>query len=241
MTIIKYMLENPEKGAVIIAVMSTVIAAISLLVTLFSSRRSHQQYIASIEPQLSMRLLEHDELLYLTIQNTGATVAKDILIQVKKIKDNGSEDRLDLSELFERRFELYPNEIVQGQIAWSGKNIACSTWPQVELEITYHKITSKKPENYLRTVIYSEDNINNINANVNIDKREIEHDLKSMTRAILRMTNYFDGVKLSYKDELDIIGKNSLKNDIADIFNSEAKEHIKSRRESVRETLEGIK
>ena len=30
-------------------------------------------------------------------------------------------------------------------------------------------------------------------------------------------------------------------NDIADIFNSEAKEHIKSRRESVRETLEGIK
>ena len=64
---------------------------------------------------------------------------------------------------------------------------------------------------------------------------------KSMTRAILRMANYFDGVKLSYKDELDIIGKNSLKNDIADIFNSEAKEHIKSRRESVRETLEGIK
>ena len=85
MTIIKYMLENPEKGAVIIAVMSTVIAAISLLVTLFSSRRSHQQYIASIEPQLSMRLLEHDELLYLTIQNTGATVAKDILIYINYI------------------------------------------------------------------------------------------------------------------------------------------------------------
>ena len=239
--LIKYIIENPEKGAVIIAAISTLLAVISLLITLASSWRAHKQYLASIEPQLSMRLLEHDGLLYLTIQNTGATVAKDLLIQVKKIKDNGSEDELDLSELFERKFELYPNEMVQGQIARSGKHIACYPWPQVELEITYHKITSKKPESYLRTVIYSEDYINNVNANVKIDKRVIEQDLKCMTIAVLRVANYFDGVKLSYIDELDIIGKNSFKNDIADIFNSEAKEHIKSRRESIGEALEDRK
>ena len=59
--------------------------------------QNHQiqiQQLESLEPVLSMKLIEINSFLFLSIENTGFVEAKDIKIDVKEIKNNANENKL---------------------------------------------------------------------------------------------------------------------------------------------------
>ena len=77
-----------------IAAIAAVIAAIGVLGAFIANIQSRWQYKDSIQPQLSMSLLEFDYQLYLQIKNTGGQPAKSIVITVKNIRNNGHQNEL---------------------------------------------------------------------------------------------------------------------------------------------------
>lgn len=54
----------------------------------------------------------------LRVTNTGRSAAKDVLIEIKRIENNGDRNELELDDLFGKEIELYPNESTQGRIAF---------------------------------------------------------------------------------------------------------------------------
>jgi len=82
-----------------IALYSLIISVLALVITIIFNVITHKQYIRSLDPLLSFKLIKGKYELYLSITNTGGAVAKDIAINIKEIYNNGNYNDLELDEL----------------------------------------------------------------------------------------------------------------------------------------------
>jgi len=235
-TFFEFICDHIQEFSLLVAAISTLIAAITAIAAFMANHQSKRQYKDSIQPQLSMSLVEFNSFLYLRIKNVGQTAAKNVEIRINGIKNNGSTDRLCLDDLFKGEFELYPEEVVQGEVAMCGRSLAQSVFPQVEVSVSYRVDGAKKATAYNRTVTYLSAYTEKISADVNLDTRQMEDSLKSMARASVRTANYLDGRQVASFDELNILAGCSLKTDLLDVLHKEP-ETVLSRSETIAEAL----
>lgn len=201
--------------------------------SLWQNQQIQNQHIESLEPILSMKLISINDILYLMIENTGESGAKDIKITMERIENNGQCDLL-LDPLFNDTFELYPRETVQGRIAMNGVNICTETFPKLFIHISYLRSDIKKKREYDRTVIFDNGYSQKIIADVNIDNRQIESDVDCIARAVVRVANYFDGHQVTKSDELNILAGRSFQNDLASATGAADRTPIVSRGQAIR-------
>lgn len=204
---------------------------------LWQNQTIHRQHIESLEPILSMKLIQFDGMLYLVIQNTGLTPAKEIHISVERITNNGSNPNLTLDALFGSTFELYPNEVVQGRVAFSAADISTSIFPQLFVKVAYLHPDINRRFAYDRSIIFDNGYTQKIVADVNMDFHTMESDIDCIARASVRMANYFDGHQLAKFDKLDLLAGRSLQNDIATTMHSKRKAPIINRRATIQKRL----
>jgi len=216
---------DPNNVAIITAIASVVIA----IITLVQTRR---QYKDSIQPQLSMKLVEYAHILYLQIKNTGKLAAKAITIKFITIDNNGYSNGFETGDLFKNPFELYPEETVQDRIALFGASLANNAFPTITIEISYCVGNQKKKHTYRRTVAFISAYIDKISADVNIDLRNIESSLKGIARADIRTANYLDGCQVAPFDELNILANKSLANDLQETLGKQTSP-LKTREETI--------
>lgn len=204
--------------AVIIAAISALVAAASAVAAIIANFQNKKQYLESIQPQLSMSLVEFNSWLYLRIKNTGSSAAKNVLISLKTIKDNGGLDELIPDYLFSNSFQLYPEEVVQGKVAMRGGDIKHKMFPTVEMDVSYQSNVDGRKYQYARTVTFLSAYDEKISADVNFDKSGLEATLDSISRASVRIANYLDGKQVAPFDKLNIISRKSLKEDLLDVY-----------------------
>lgn len=236
MPTLEWISANSNTLAVLVAAISALIAAITAIAAFCSNSQNKKQYQESIQPQLSMSLVEYNSWLYLTIKNTGKLPAKNVRVTLEKIKNNGGFNEFIPDALFSTDFELYPDESVQGKVAMQGADITHQIFPKVYLNVSYQNNITKSAISYSRTVTYQSAYTKKIVADVNMDTRCVESSLGSIARASVRTANYFDGRQVAAFDELNIFANKSLKNDLLAVYGKQ-EEPIMSREE----TITGIK
>lgn len=225
--------DTTEKVAILISAISAFIASISTISAIFANRMNHQQYCKSIEPQLSMDLVNFNNMLYLQIKNTGKTPAKDICIILQTLISNGDKKfEINKNGLFGINFELYPEEQVRTEVAYCYDTLDCKTFPQIALKVSYKQEGKKKAVSYKRTVTFAPAYNSKILADVNLDTHKIESSLRHISRASVRTANYLDGHQIAEFDELDILSGKSLENDLRKALEKN-EEHIYSREETI--------
>lgn len=121
----------------IIASISAIIALGALIVTIVSNIKNNKRYINSLKPLLSFEFYQINGMLVLAVKNTGMTEATKIKLKIKKIKNNGDNNKLMLDDLFKSEFMLYPTEEVQGIIGIYGERIDKEVFPMLEIDISY--------------------------------------------------------------------------------------------------------
>lgn len=235
MKILEWIAQNNATVAVLIAAVSALISAITAVIAFCSNLQNRKQYQESIQPQLSMSLVEYNSWLYLTIKNTGKLPAKNILITLDEITNNGGFDEFIPDALFSSSFELYPEEIVQGKVAMQGGDIAHAIFPQIQIGVSYTCGTAKKIHTYSRTVTYQSAYTEKIIADVHLDTKNIESSLGSIARAAVRTANYLDGRQVAVFDELNILAQESLKNDLLAAL-GKPKQPVMSREKTIEES-----
>jgi hypothetical protein len=224
-TIVEYL--NLNNGvAVIISSISAVIAAIAVGVAIRNNVKTHRQYRQILDPMLSMRLDDYGGFLYLCIQNTGRTAATNIKIEVKSIEHNGENKQLMLDELFEQRFELYPNETTHSEVALSGANVATRVFPTLHIDVFYEHTGGEEKVSYSRKVTFSRHYDMKVFADVNADLGSVEDSLDTTARSTVRMANYLDGCQMAPFDKLNILAGTSLQNDMCTAVESAKKSPI---------------
>ena len=238
--VFEFICSHIQELSLMIAVISVFIAAITAVAAFMANHQNKKQYKESVQPQLSMSLVEFNSFLYLRVKNTGKSAARNIEIRINGIRNNGSSDKLFLDDLFNGEFELYPEETVQGEVAICGRNIAETVFPQVEISVSYRADGSKKKTTYNRTVTYLSAYTEKIAADVNVDMRQAEDSLKSIARSTIRTANYLDGRQVAPFDELNILAGRSLRTDLLDVLHKEP-ETVLTRSETISEALSGDK
>lgn len=214
----------------------------TIFIGLLAFWQNHQiqiQQLESLEPVLSMKLIEINSFLFLSIENTGFVEAKNIKIDVKEIKNNANENKLLLDMLFNQSFELYPKEMVQGMIAISGRNIQDIVFPQIKVDVSYFRPDTGRVKTYSRTVTFNNGYDQKIAADINYDNSQMESSVKAMARANIRLANYFDGHKISSIDELDLMSNRSFVNDMVHLKLSNDEIPIVSREEIIQNIKKG--
>lgn len=234
--------DTPEKISILISAIAALIAAISTVAAIWANIMNRKQHRKSIEPQLSMELVNFNNVLYLQIKNTGKTVATDIRIKPKTLKNNGdNNNEINLAGLFATDFELYPEELVQTEVALCYDTICSQAFPQLTLLVSYKQLGAKKSVNYTRTITYAPAYNSKILADVNLDTHNIESSLRHISRASVRTANYLDGHQVAEFDELDILSGKSLENDLRAAFNKEPMKTF-NREETIEKVLKnGVK
>ena len=230
---IEWINQNPNIAAVCIAAISAFIAALSTLAAFCANQQNRKQYKESIQPQLSMSLVQYERWLYLRIKNTGKLPAKHTRITLIGIHNNGETDELMPDALFKNEFELYPGESVQGKVALLAETITQEAFPQIEISVVYN-IGKRKRCAYMRTVSYQSAYDEKILTDVNIDARNIESSLISIARANVRTANYLDGRQVAAFDELNILAQKSLKDDLLEIIGKPSESTL-TREETIKE------
>ena len=112
-----FICDHIQELSLAVAAISAFIAAISAIAAFVANHQNKKQYKESVQPQLSMSLVEFNSFLYLRVKNTGKSAARNIEIRVNGVRNNGSSDKLFLDDLFNGEFELYPEETAQGKVA----------------------------------------------------------------------------------------------------------------------------
>lgn len=209
--------QNTNTITLFIAIISALIASLSTVASFCANGQNRKQYKESIQPQLSMSLVEHKQWLYLNIKNTGKLPAKKVKISLESIQNNGDFSDLEPDGLFKGEFDLYPDECVQGKVAVHGGSMLHDTFPQITIHVIYNNGKSKKLCSYSRTVTYQSSYAKKIAADVHLDTKNIESALGSIARANVRTANYLDGRQVTAFDELNILAGESLKNDLLEI------------------------
>ena len=179
----------------------------------------HKSNLDNMQPTLSMRLTAEYAMLYLIIENTGMSVAKNISIDVLGIQNNGNITALSLSSLFNNSFELHPKESVRGRVAIDGSSIAQEIFPILKIKVSYVRADCNKQVEVERTVAYDGINHNN-NSDISNVITNIQFDIDKIARANVRIANYLDGQKVAKFDALDIISERSLKQDLTELISA---------------------
>ncbi|MEG1141912.1 MAG: hypothetical protein RSE41_05635 [Clostridia bacterium] len=218
-----------------IALISVIISGVSLLITVIFNIIVQFQSVKDREPQLSFSLKEYDLILYLLVENTGLTTAKDIRINILKIHNNG-QSGLTEDYIFNIPFELAPKEKIQGMIAFSGQNISTHIFPFIDLEISYKKSHKKRNVKYNRQVFYMALTENRISVDTNIDINRIDKNIEQLHKSQLRIANYLDGCQIAPFDDLNIISSRNLQTDVYNAINGEIEE-IKDRNKCIEDRL----
>lgn len=201
--------------------------------SLWQNRQIHNQHIESLEPILSMKLISINGILYLMIENTGESGAKNIRITIERIENNGQCDLLP-DPLFNNSFELYPHETVQGKVAINGQSVVTETFPKLFVHISYIRSDINKKREYDRTVIFYNGYSQKIIADVNMDNRQIASDVDCIARAVVRVANYLDGHQITKFDELNILSGRTFQNDLASAMGAANKTPVVSREQTIR-------
>lgn len=237
---LKFFTEYTQELSLAVAAFAALVSVVSAIIALASNFQNRRQYIDSIQPQLSMSLIENDSELFLRVKNTGKTAAKSISITVHRITNNGTNDRLYLDDLFKGEFELYPEEAVQGLIGTAGRNMSTSIFPTVEISVSYRCGDGKKKCQYDRSVTYFNGHADKISADINMDTSNIESALQSTNRAVVRIANYLDGRQVAAFDDLNILAGHSLQTDFQEIL-GQTPTSVLTRQETIHEALTGKK
>lgn len=204
---------------------------------LWQNEKIHNQHMESLEPALSMKLISVSGMLYLMIENTGATEAIDIKVSVLDIANNGIHDELSTDGLFDTVFDLYPKEIVQGRVAISGANIATEIFPQIKVHVSYLRPDMKRKKDYDRTVTYNCGYDIKVTADINYDNTRMESDIDAIARASVRTANYFDGHQVAKFDELNILAGKSLRNDLVEVIQKQEICPVINRTDTIAESI----
>lgn len=218
----EFITNHMQEFSLLIAATSALIAAISAIAAFKANQQNKNQYENSIQPQLSMSLVEFNSFLYLRIKNVGQIAAKSVAIRVNCVKNNGSSDELYLDDLFTGEFELYPEEIVQGKVALFGKSLGQYVFPQVDISVSYQAEGAKETTAYKRSVTYLSAYTDKLSADVTLDTKKIEESLRSIARASVRSANYMDGRQVAPFDEINTVSSRSLKADLLDILSKKS-------------------
>lgn len=203
---------------------------------LWQNYRFHQYHVESLEPMMSMQLYSLNHTLYLSVKNTGQTEAKDLSIIINNIINNGDKE-LDVDDLFKMTLDLFPNETVQGMIAFDGSNICMNIFPQIEVTISYFRPDIKRKTKILRTVTFNNGYEQKVSADVNIDNNKVEENLGSVARASVRIANYLDGRQIASFDNLNILANKSLHNDMVSAIKTKDEVSVLNRKETIQEAL----
>ncbi len=231
--------DTTDKVSLLISSIATLIAAISTVVAIIANTKSNRQYKKSIEPQLSMHLVNFNNILYLQVKNTGKTVARNISLNPCCVTNNGDNDEQPREDgLFAMQFELYPDEVVQTEVCSTYDTIFTKAFPQLKLNVSYQADGVKKKVGYQRTVTFAPAYDNKIVADVNLDLRKMESSISSISRATVRAANYLDGCQVAAFDELNILAGKSLENDLRNALGKE-EVPIKSREQTIDECVKG--
>lgn len=201
--------------------------------SLWQNQQIHKYHIESFEPTLSMKLLCNNDIIYLMIENTGSTEAKDIQITILSITNNGEYNDLSIGTLFSTPFELYPKESVQDQIAISGENIGNTIFPQIKVKVSYRRPDLNRIKEYERTVTYSNGYDKKIVADINYDNNTMKSDIDKIARANVRIANYLDGHQVAKFDELNILSGRSLRNDLVESIKTGKENTVLSRTQTI--------
>lgn len=211
-------------------------SALSIL-ALWQGHQNRIQQIERDEPMLSMKLVPISGMLYLVVENTSSTEARNINITVQSISNNGRENKLMLDGLFHTEFELFPKESVHGRIAFSGADMASEIFPQVQIHVSYLRPDINRLKEYDRTVTYNCGYDAAVTADINYDNSRLESDIDKIARASVRIANYLDGCQVAKFDELNILAGKSLRNDLAEAVSTGKKAPVLSRIETIRNSL----
>lgn len=217
-------------------IITAVTAIVSVIISTITLIQTHRQYKDSIQPQLSMKLLEYNDFLYLQIKNTGGLAAKNIRVNVLKVENNGASNQLHLGKLFAQSFELYPEEIVQDRVASFGASIVDDAFPQIVLKAEYSVGKRKKTIKLQRTITFVSAYAEKISADVHMNMSSMESSARSIARAAVRTANYLDGNQVAAFDDLNILAGKSLVNDLHNIL-GQSEEPVKSREETIRAAI----
>ncbi|MBQ9833845.1 MAG: hypothetical protein IJO33_01480 [Bacilli bacterium] len=198
----------------IIALVSTIIALAALIVTIASNNKNNKRYIDSLKPLLSFEFYQINGMLILAIKNTGMSEAKNINLKIKKLKNNGDNNKLMLDDLFKSEFMLYPTEEVQGIIGIYGERIDKEVFPMLDIEISYIEGNDNKNINYSRTIFLKK----NIYGRNHLSR--IEDSIESISYSNNRLANYIEGRTLFAFDRINVFPHNSLYKDMKDAINN---------------------
>ena len=166
-----------------------------------------------------MSLFENGGFIFLSVKNTGLTEARNIKIEFDRMMDNGDRNSFDISPVFEKELQLFPEEMIQGPIALYGGNMCGLPAPSIYVKITYI-YAKKKKARYERQVSFTQ--------NVEMGK-DIENSLLDISKRLNEisysnnMANYFEGRCLFKFDELNVMPKDSLFDDMKDAFQGKNK------------------
>lgn len=201
-----------------IALISTGISLIAVISSIYFSVKTRKQYLNSLNPLLSFHLASHRGRLYLSVTNTGQSVANNINLIFDNIENNGDKNKIELEDIFKTAFTLYPTETIFGYVAFSGKNMCTKIAPRLHVQISYENGNTHKLEHYSRTICYSE--IIDKNKELKDVLTDIHSRLNEISYSNNRMANYFTGQWLLKIDELNVRPSRSLYQDIKDGINN---------------------
>jgi len=221
----------------VISIIAAFISLSTVIVSIYYNHKNSKQYLKSLDPLLSFKLLELKDELYLRVTNTGRSAAKDVLIEIKRIENNGDRNELELDALFGKEIELYPNESTQGRIAFWGATICSSAFPKINIDIRYKKGVTGEQVHIERTVIFSPSYDEKIYGDFNIDLRELNKNMDVMAKANLRTANYLDGCQVAPFDELNILAHKSLHDDLQSVKQGENVSTVMKREDVIKNRL----
>ena len=199
-----------------IAFIATLVSACALLSSIYFSHKTNVQYLNSLSPLLSCELSENAGILYLTISNTGQSKATKIKVSLDRISNNGERNEFVTDDIFKEELELYPNEKITGQIAFSGENLVTRIAPVMQMSLIYCEGNTKKTVKYDRKVCFTK----SIEKSEDISEKigDISKKLNEISYSNNRMANYFEGRCLFKFDELNVFPHSSLYKDMKDAF-----------------------
>jgi hypothetical protein len=194
-------------------VVPSLISAIAVSVALYFNAETQRQNKKASEPQLSMRLDILQGFVCVVVQNNGKTAAQKISVTVKSITNNGENILFDGASFIVK--DLYPTETYLHQIAIYGANLGTGElFPEIDIGVEYSIYGTKNKRKYSRTIVYSKAFGQKILADVNFNAAKIENSLGSLSRDVNRATNYVTGSNLFTIDEVNILFKHFLRDDM---------------------------
>lgn len=210
------------------------IGTVSLgFLSLYQNHQIQVQHMESKEPLLSMSLIDENSVLYLIVENTGGVEAVDIHINITEIRGNGYNNTLNLDDLFNKTFQLFPKEMVKGAVAISGNTISEPFFPQVILNVSYIRPDLNRKKEYQRTVTYNKLSRQDFIIDAKTDIQKVAGDIDKIAGANVRIANYLDGHQIGKLDKCDILANRSLNNDLFDAIIKKQKTPIYNRKQTL--------